>query len=453
MKVDNIKALWQDNKTFRYVVLGCVIAPIAWLATSFIAPKKTDRLNSERSKIEKVWAPASASAELERRDIQQSHAALAEIAQADKRSKADNNSYQYDKILSQYDQLVEKVNRQEQELNQWVSGQKTLARTNYDPNQVRTQRRLVRDENGNEVMVTQSDQTNGIGNQSTASPDAAPRTIGIRTVDASNDSILLPSGELKTLVAANQIVDQSLLTAEEKRQLLAKKEKELDAAIAALDHKPTDSTYSITLPSTSLMTATLLSGMQAPTSIGSKREPLPAAMRIKMDVLLPNGYRVDLRDCQGLIAGVGSLSDRRAYMRLQTVVCIDEDGLMAEGTAKGFATGSDGQAGVPGRLVARNGEVLKGSMWAGFFSGLAQGIAPSRVVGIDVNDDGSGFQTADLSTLGTSAGLNGASTALDRISEYYVKMLEEIWPTIDVPAMQEVTFILQAPLKLTFKEM
>lgn len=451
MKADDVKALWQDNKTFRYIVMGCVIAPVAWLMTSLIAPKKTDRLDSERSKIEKVWAPASASAELERRDIQQSHEALAEIAQADKRSKADNNSYQYDKILSQYDQLVDKVNRQEQELNMWVSGQKTLARTNYAPNQVRTRQRVVKDENGNDVLVTQSDSLNGATNPS--KPSAPPKTIGIRTVDASNDSILLPSGEVKTLVAANQIVDQTLLTAEEKRMLLAKKEKELDDAIAALDNKSTDSTYSITLPTTSLMTATLLSGMQAPTSIGSKREPLPAAMRIKMDVLLPNGYRVDLRDCQGLIAGVGSLSDRRAYMRLQTVVCIDEDGLLAEGAAKGFATGSDGQAGIPGRLVARNGEVLKGSMWAGFFSGLAQGIAPSRVVGIDVNDDGSGFQTPDLGTLGTSAGLNGASTALDRISEYYVKMLEEIWPTIDVPAMQEVTFILQSPLKLTFKEM
>ncbi|WP_435000091.1 TraB/VirB10 family protein (plasmid) [Vibrio scophthalmi] len=452
MKVDDLKALWQDNKTFRYIVLGCVITPIAWFGTSFIAPKKIDRPNSEKTKIEKVWAPASASAELERRDIQQSHEALAEIALADKRSKANNNSYEYDKMQSQYDSLANKVLQQEQELNKWVTGQKTLARTNYDPNQVRPNRRVVKDENGNPVVVTQTNSQNP-DTTPTSAPQSPPRMIGIRSMDSSNDNILLPSGEVKTLVAANQIVDQSVLTAEEKRRLLAKKEKELDAAIAALDTTSTDSSYSITLPTTSLMTATLLSGMQAPTSIGSKREPLPAAMRIKMDVLLPNGYRVDLRDCQGLIAGVGSLSDRRAYMRLQTVVCIDEDGLTAEGSAKGFATGNDGQAGIPGTLVARNGEVLKGSMWAGFFSGLAQGIAPSRVVGIDVNDDGSGFQTPDMSTLGVSAGLNGASTALDRISEYYVKMLEEIWPTIDVPAMQEVTFILQAPLKLTFKEM
>ena len=42
-------------------------------------------------------------------------------------------------------------------------------------------------------------------------------------------------------------------------------------------------------------------------------------------------------------------------------------------------------------------------------------IAPTRVSGIDINSEDGGFQTPALRMLGTFSGLNGASTAFDRI--------------------------------------
>ncbi|MCC4789150.1 TraB/VirB10 family protein [Vibrio splendidus] len=448
----NLKELWESNKNFRYAVIGICIVPAAFVAMKFIHPGKIERPDASANKIEKVFMPSSTRTQLEREDVDGVRTALVEISAIDKKSSARNDNYQYDQLKDEVAGLRQQMADQDAEIAEWKSGRRQLERTNYDPNQIRQGRQVVVDRHGNstEVIVDPNGQPNPQANQLRTSPP--PALAGIRSVDDGNDSILLQDGRVKTLVEANQLVDEDEMSEAQKREALKQKEMELAAALKGYQQKPEQNGYSISLPTTSLLTGTLLSGMQAPTSIGSAREPLPAVMRIKTDALLPNGYRADLRDCQALLSGIGQLSDRRAYMRLEKVVCIDEDGLTAEAAAQGFATGADGQAGIPGTLVARNGEVLKGSMWAGFFSGLAQGIAPSRVPGVDINSDGTGFQTPDIGTLGTSAVLQGGASSLDRISEYYVKMLEEIWPTVDVPAMQEVTFLLQAPLKLTFKE-
>lgn len=450
----NLKDLWENNKNFRFGIIGLCILPVGLMAQNFIHPGKIERPDPNATKIEKVFMPTSMQTELEKQDVAAVREALVDLSSIDKKSAATNDSYQYDQLSQELASVRKQLSDQSAEIADWKSGKRQLERTNYDPNQIRQGRQVVVDRNGNatQVAVDATGQVQIPKNMTELRKTPAPAIAGIRTIDSTSDAILLQDGRVKTLVEANQLVDDDEMSEARKRELLNQKEAELAAALKGLQIKPEQKGYSISLPTTSLVTGTLLSGMQAPTSISSAREPLPAVMRIKTDALLPNGYRADLRDCQALLSGIGQLSDRRAYMRLEKVVCIDEDGLTAEAAAQGYATGNDGQAGIPGRLVARNGELLKGSMWAGFFSGLASGIAPSRIPGVDISSEAGGFQTPDMSALGGSALLNGTSTALDRISEYYVKMLEEIWPTVDVPAMQEVTFVLQAPLKLNFKE-
>lgn len=59
------------------------------------------------------------------------------------------------------------------------------------------------------------------------------------------------------------------------------------------------------LPATSIITGVLITGLEAPTSLSSKAEPMPVTMRIKKDIIMPNNYTMDLRDCNLLGSAVG----------------------------------------------------------------------------------------------------------------------------------------------------
>ncbi|UJF20352.1 TraB/VirB10 family protein (plasmid) [Vibrio sp. SS-MA-C1-2] len=447
----DLKEKWQEPKT-RMIVVGAVVASLALVVSFYIKPDMTS-VKEEKKEIEHIYAPRDTGVVLEKQELQLVQDELKKISRQERQASTKNNAHDLDAVYSELDRLSAKYEKVESELHLYKTGQKKLERTAYNNNQLTPSRNMTVDKHGNPVSIASPSVDASVPANNKQQPQLAPKVSGIRSVDASSDMILLQNGKVKTLVEANTVLtEDEAKTKEEMKAWRDQKEKELSDAIAALDVQETDPTYSVHLPTTSLITGILLSGMEAPTSVGSKREPLPAAVRIKLDALLPNNYRVDLRDCQALVSAVGSLSDNRAYMRLESVVCIDENGLIAEASAKGYGTGADGKAGIPGQLVARNGKMLAGSMWAGFFSGLAEGLAPQRVVGVQVNDEGSGFNTPDMGSIGAAAGLSGASSALDRVADYYVKMLEEIWPTINVDAMQEVTFFLQAPLKLTFQE-
>ncbi|WP_299020958.1 TrbI/VirB10 family protein [uncultured Photobacterium sp.] len=449
---DQFDELWGDRKK-RIGVLMAAAAGFGIIAVPYIKPSMPVSTGKSDA-IQKVFFPTDTDIVLERNELEHVTDAFKSISEMERRGQTQTKNIAMDSVLLELDDLRTKVESQEQELSQWVSGQKRFNQQRdplYPKRQPTNQRQPTYQQTGGNAAdnnVARPESTVSAPQQS-----PAPQPAGIRTINADNYIIALSNGQIQRLgdpltlanVSGNQTADQEKIALDEK-------ERELDNKLDALATTEETKGYSITLPSTSLLTGVLLSGMQAPTSIGSKREPLPATIRFKVDALLPNNYRVDLRDCQGHVSAIGSLSDSRTYMRLETIVCIDEEGLIAEASAKGYATGGDGQAGIPGILVTRNGDVLKGSLWAGLFSGLAEGIAPQRVVGIDVvGDDSGGYQVPDLGTMGASAALTGASSSLDRLSEYYVKMLEEIWPTVDVPAMQEVSFFLQAPLTLQFQ--
>ncbi|MGR5159279.1 TraB/VirB10 family protein [Vibrio owensii] len=446
---------WANRKN-RVGILMIIFGGIAYLLFPMIAPNiNPEDLKSQ--KIQKVFSPLDTDLQLERADLDGVATAYKALNEMEMRGKSQEDNVAIDGVMMEVDSLRMIVEQQQEELNDWTSGRKQFSQgtTNHrrgsfnSPNSTQTTQT-----NNASTQGTQNNATSSDPRQQSTQPSPPKRVVGIRSINATNDFIRTSSGQIKNIGDPEAVnVMNGVTTKEQEKTELDERERSLDAKLQEAQTKNRDTSYTITLPTTSLLTGVLLSGMQAPTSFGSKREPLPATIRLKLDALLPNNYRMDLRDCQGHVSGIGSMSDSRAYLRLESIVCIDEEGRIAESKAQGYATGSDGQAGVPGILVTRNGDVLEGSMWSGLFSGLAEGIAPTRVVGVDVVGNGSGgYQVPDFGAMGASAALNGASTSLDRLSEYYVRMLEEIMPTIDVPAFQEVTFFLQAPLKLTFKE-
>ena len=216
---------------------------------------------------------------------------------------------------------------------------------------------------------------------------------------------------------------------------------------------------SITLPAGSILSGVLVTGMDAPTGKQAQRDPFPSLLRIKDEAILPNRFRADFRECHLIAGGWGDLSSERAYMRAERMTCVRNDGSVLEAPIEAYATGEDGKAGIRGRLVSKQGQLLARSLMAGFMQGVAEAFNVKQVPTINVNrgtGDGEVIapvyeQALDKNAL-QAAGFNGAGTALERIADFYLDMAENIFPVIEVDAMREVNFIVNKGMTVKFNE-
>lgn len=196
------------------------------------------------------------------------------------------------------------------------------------------------------------------------------------------------------------------------------------------------------LPAGSIITGTFLNGIDAPTGQGAKRDPFPATLRIQKEAILPNRFRADIRECFLIVSGYGDLSSERAYLRGETISCVREDGGVIESSLDSYAVGEDGKAGVRGRLVSKQGQIIAKSLMAGFLSGVSKAFDVKPVPVIDTRNRSSNtqFQRNDgfSANWAQSAAVSGVSDALDRIADFYLEMAEGMFPVIEVDAGRQI---------------
>jgi conjugal transfer pilus assembly protein TraB len=203
------------------------------------------------------------------------------------------------------------------------------------------------------------------------------------------------------------------------------------------------------LPAGSIISAVVIAGMDAPTGQGARRDPFPALLRIKHEAVLPNRFRQDIRECFLTASGYGDLSSERAYLRAETISCVRNDGSVIEKRVEAFASGEDGKAGLRGRLVSRQSQLIARSMMAGFMQGVSEMFTSQRVPTLNLNGDGTAaYEQLFNGTALQSGALMGAGRALERISDYYMSMAEGMYPIIEIDAGRAVDFIVQRGVTL-----
>jgi len=221
------------------------------------------------------------------------------------------------------------------------------------------------------------------------------------------------------------------------------------------DEDKTEDTFY--MPSGSIITGVLLNGLDAPTGQGARKDPFPVTMRIQKEAILPNRFRADIRECFVVISGYGDLSSERAYLRGETISCVREDGAIIEAKLNSYAVGEDGKAGVRGRLVSKQGQVIARSLMAGFVSGLSKAFDVKPVPVIDTSNSGNmntQFQrNQPNSNWLQSSAASGASTALEKVADFYLKMAEGMFPVIEIDAGRQVDLIISQGSKLQFRSM
>jgi len=192
------------------------------------------------------------------------------------------------------------------------------------------------------------------------------------------------------------------------------------------------------IPAGSILSAYLLTGLDAPTGTRSQQQPVPVLMRIKKDAIMPNYAYADVMDCHLLGAAVGDLGSERVSIRGETISCILSDNSAIEGKVKFFVAGEDGKNGIKGTLVSRSGRILAAA--AG--SALAQGLLSS----IDNRSEGNVFLGG-----GSGGAMNGASKGFDLLTEYYLDLAEQTFPVLEIQNDTWVDVVLTEMLTVKFK--
>ncbi|MEI7636775.1 MAG: TraB/VirB10 family protein [Syntrophus sp. (in: bacteria)] len=212
----------------------------------------------------------------------------------------------------------------------------------------------------------------------------------------------------------------------------------------AKDKKGDPTTY---LPAGSFMKAVLLSGIDAPTSGGkTTAEPYPVLMGVTDLSVLPNRYRMNLKECFIIGAGYGNISDERAYIRTETLSCIRTDSKVIEISMKGHVMGEDGKLGLRGRLVSKQGQQIAMAIFAGTLGGLSTAITPQQQPQLNLFSNPTQstnltYARPGIGDVGQAAALGGAGNALNMIAQYYMRMAERLFPIIEIDAGRTVEVV------------
>jgi conjugal transfer pilus assembly protein TraB len=194
------------------------------------------------------------------------------------------------------------------------------------------------------------------------------------------------------------------------------------------------------IPVGSFAKSVLLTGVDAPAAVSSADNPVPMLLKIVDNAVLPRGLRGEIDTCHVTASAYGEISEERVRVRLDKISCTYLDGRVFVDNIDGYVTGEDGKSGIRGKVVWREGALLTRSFAAGFLGGVSQGIG----------DAAGETSTSPLGTVQSYPGSElfqqgvgtGAGSALNKLSEYYIKRAEQYHPVIEVEAGRLVDIVI-----------
>jgi conjugal transfer pilus assembly protein TraB len=216
------------------------------------------------------------------------------------------------------------------------------------------------------------------------------------------------------------------------------------------DKKKDATAGSVYLPP-SFMEATLLSGLDAPTTSEAKGNPVPVLLRVKTPAVLPNSVKANLKGCFVIADGKGNLATERAELLLVSLSCLDRKGqAVVDQKVKGFVVDADGKIGLRGRVVAKMGSMIARSMLAGFFGGAGDAIKASATT-LAVSPLGT-TQTVDPKDIAMSGVGSGLSSGFKEIQKFYMELAKQTMPVIEVGATKPVTLVISEGINMDIKK-
>ncbi|GAB6075143.1 TraB/VirB10 family protein [Desulfurobacterium crinifex] len=195
------------------------------------------------------------------------------------------------------------------------------------------------------------------------------------------------------------------------------------------------------IPSGTFVEGILLSGLDAPTGMGAKRDTIPVLINLVDNSILPNDWKQDLKDCRVIGEAYGDLSSERVYIRTDYMSCVDDEGNVYDFSLDGYVAGEDGKVGLRGRVVSKQGALIARAFLSSFFEG-AGNVLQTTATTTTITGSGvvSSVQPGKIARAGVFAGF---AESARRLSDYYMKLLDQTFPVIEIGAGRKVTIVVQ----------
>lgn len=212
------------------------------------------------------------------------------------------------------------------------------------------------------------------------------------------------------------------------------------------DHEKKSFSLDDYLPAGSYVKAVLISAVDASVGISSQSDPRPVLFRIvseaKSVVDKNKQLTTNIKGCIVTGAASADLSSERAYTRLLKMTCPNGNGEVIETDVEGYAAdGSDGKAGLVGRKITREGDLLAKSFFVGLVGGSGQGlsdkVAPPLAFSNGLTTQGT-LSTEDVVKRGLGKGI---SSGADRLSNYMIDRAEQYQPVIAISSGKEAELV------------
>jgi len=211
------------------------------------------------------------------------------------------------------------------------------------------------------------------------------------------------------------------------------------------------------LPAGSYASAILISAVDASTSINAQSDPRQVLFRVvskansakelnnntqnKGNNNKKENVTINIEGCTVTGASYGDLSSERSYVRLLKMTC-SRDGKIIETDVEGYASdGSDGKAGLAGKVISREGSLLAKSFIAGIVSGVGSGIAQKFNPTVSVADGYTNINTLSNKQVAGQGLSEGISKSSQNLSDYLIKRAEQYQPVISVASGKQVELV------------
>ena len=212
-------------------------------------------------------------------------------------------------------------------------------------------------------------------------------------------------------------------------------------------NKSDDKSIATYIPSNTFVKGILVGSLSANTGGNASLDPTPVLVRLTDLAQLPNEFKSNLRSCMVSASGWGDLSTERVKLRLFSLSCVLKSGKAIDIEVNGYIYGEDSKAGIAGVVVTHSGTLAAKATLAGFVQGIGQ---IGQAMGQTQTITPLGGVTTTISpsqalTAGAGAGVSQAGSTL---SQYYLAMLQQISPSIEVAAGRHVTVVFTKGIEL-----
>ncbi len=189
----------------------------------------------------------------------------------------------------------------------------------------------------------------------------------------------------------------------------------------------------------SFVRVVMVTGVDAPTGGQSQEDPLPVLFETVGKLDMPNNYKMNIKGCRFLGYAWGSLSTERVNARIESGSCII-NGKAVSINVKGQVFGEDGKPGVRGKVVSKQGQALSAAALSsaleaiGGLYGNTTGTTSMGALGVQRTVSGKDVRESAIG--------GGVSGATEKLSEFYLRRAEELFPIVEVHAGRAVEILI-----------